>query len=144
MKLSLLRAPSLPESTLGWLLVDGRLACFTLEDERREVKVPGETRIPDGTYPLSLQTVGRLHEKYKERYPEHRGMIVLRNVPGFEGVMFHTGVTDKDTAGCILVGDGAHVSGTISESTVSYRRIYGMVSNAILAGEPVTIEVRDA
>jgi len=144
LKLLLFRFASLEDSTLSALYVDGQFTCFGLEDEFREVKVPGETRIPAGTYKLSLQTVGRLHEKYLMRFPaEHRGMIVLRDVPGFTGIMIHTGVTDDDTEGCILVGDGAHVGGTLSESTICYRRIYGQISNAILAGEPVEIEVKD-
>ena len=68
-------------------------------------------------------------------------MLHLKDVPGFEGVMIHVGNTDRDTAGCILVGDMAIASGELGQSVVAYRRIYGMIANAILAGEPVSITV---
>ena len=143
MILSLLRLPSMPESTLGGLCVDGRLVCFSLEDQPQAVKVPGETRITSGTYQIKLRTEGAMHTKYAARFTDHRGMLWLQDVPGFEWVYIHIGNDDDDTLGCILVGDGLHVSGKLSESTVAYRRLYGVVSNAILAGEPVEIEVRD-
>jgi hypothetical protein len=141
--LVLLRFASLEESTLGALSIDDRFACFSLEDQRQEVKVPGETRIPAGTFGITLRTEGGMHPKYSSRFPEHRGMLWLRDVPGFEYIYIHVGVDDDDTAGCILVGDTAHARGTLETSTVAYRRIYGQISNAILAGEPVTIEVKD-
>ena len=60
------------DSTLGLLFergdVDDNWLCFTLEDEHRDVKVAGETRIPDGVYPLKIRTHGGFHTKYKEKY----------------------------------------------------------------------------
>ena len=143
MNLTLRRFASLPESTIGALSIDGRFCCFTLEDEHRDVKVAGETRIPAGAYPLALRTIGRLHEKYAGKFPDHRGMIQLLDVPNFEAVLIHVGNTERDTAGCILVGDGAIATGELTLSTQGYRRLYAQVSNALLAGEPVSIEVSD-
>jgi hypothetical protein len=138
------RFPSLPDSTIGGVSIDGRFCCFTLEDERRAVKVAGETRIPAGTYVIKLRAEGKLHEKYKGKFPgEHRGMLWLQDVPGFEWVYIHVGNTDDHTAGCILVGDAAVSSGELGQSAQAYRRLYGQVANAILAGEPVTITVED-
>jgi len=142
--LTLSRFPSLADSTLGGVVVDGRFVCFTLEDESREVKLAGETRIPAGTYRLALRTVGRMHEKYASKFVDHRGMLVLLGVPNFEYVLIHIGNTDRDSAGCILVGDSAMAHGELGLSTQAYRRLYAQVSTAILAGEPATIEVRDA
>jgi len=141
--LTLSRFASLPESTLGALSIDGRFCCFSLEDERRDVKVAGETRIPAGKYPIALRTEGRLHEKYAGKFTDHRGMLHLQSVPGFECVLIHIGNTDRDTAGCILVGDIAFAHGELGQSIQAYRRLYGQVANAILAGEPVTISVED-
>lgn len=141
MILSLRRFASLADSTLGTLSVDGAFCCFSLEDEQRDVKIAGETRIPVGHYPLALRTIGRMHEKYASKFTDHRGMIQLLDVPNFEAVLIHIGNTDRDTAGCILVGDGAVATGELTLSTQAYRRLYAQVSNALLAGEPVTIEV---
>jgi hypothetical protein len=139
--LTLSRFASLPESTLGALSIDGRFESFTLEDQAQPVKVAGETRLPAGTYWLVLRTEGRLHEKYASKFTDHRGMLWLQNVPGFEYVLIHLGNTDADTAGCILVGDAAMSHGELGASMQAYRRLYGRVANAILSGEPVTIEV---
>lgn len=143
MRLTLHRWPSLKESTLGGMLVDGSLFCFTLEDEQRSVKVTGETRIPAGTYQIKLRAEGGMHAKYAAKYPEHRGMLWLQDVPGFEWVYIHIGNDDDDTEGCLLVGDGAHVSGKLSESVPAYQRLYRKVLASMDAGETVTIEVRD-
>ena len=143
MNLTLYRLPSLPDSTLGGLAIDGNFSCFTLEDERREVKVKGETRIPAGTYEIKRRTEGKVNEKYAGKFPEHRGVLWLQNVPGFEWVYIHIGNTDDHTEGCILVGDAAMANGELGQSTQAYRRIYGQVLNAIQSGEPVYIEVRD-
>jgi hypothetical protein len=108
------------------------------------VKVPGETRIPAGTYQIKLRPEGGMNAKYAARFPaDHRGMLWLQDVPGFEWVYIHIGNTDDDTLGCILVGDTANIEGTLARSEQAYRRIYGTISNAILAGEPVSITVED-
>jgi len=143
MKLKLQRCSGMKDSTLGTLHVDDRFQCFTLEDEFRAEKLAGETRIPAGTYVIELQSAGTMHEKYKAKYSDHRGMLHLMAVPNFEGVMIHVGNTERDTAGCILVGDMAMANGELGQSVVSYRKLYGLVSNAILAGEGATIEVVD-
>lgn len=144
MNVIVLRFADLEQSTLGALSIDGRFCCFSLEDEGREIKVPGETRIPAGEYQIKLRTEGKIHEKYAALYPEHRGVLWLQDVPGFEWIYIHKGATDDDTKGCILVADTAHSAGVLSQSEPAYRRLYGQVLNAIQAGEPVTIEVQDA
>ena len=60
MKLEVIRFSSQNDSTLGLLfdVTDGRkFLCFTLEDEARDTKVMGETRIPAGIYDLKLRTI---------------------------------------------------------------------------------------
>jgi len=42
--------------------VDGQFVCFGLEDEYREDKVAGETRIPSGTYQVALRKEGGFHK----------------------------------------------------------------------------------
>ena len=43
------------DSTISRVNVDGQFVCFGLEDEYRADKVPGETRIPAGTYRVTLR-----------------------------------------------------------------------------------------
>lgn len=143
MNIGLSRFADLADSTIGALYIDGRFDCFSLEDQAQQVKVKGETRIPSGVYTVKLRTEGQLNEKYAGKFPEHRGMLWLQDVPGFEWIYIHVGNTDDHTAGCILVGDTAHAHGELAQSTLAYRRIYGRISNAILAGEPVEISVED-
>ena len=132
--------------TLGELYIDGRKMCETLEDEKRDVKVYGETRIPKGEYEIKLRTEGSKHlAKLKKYGPQfHKGMLHLQNVPNFEYVLIHEGNTDKDTLGCILVGmKKSFKTGTISESVVAYKLIYPIIAKALTNKEKVTIKITD-
>lgn len=86
----------------------------TLEDEWRdyqggEIKVPGDSCIPSGQYTIKLQ-----HSTHFNRL-----MPYLQNVPGFDGVMIHWGNDEKDTKGCILVGENT-VKGKVTSSKISF------------------------
>lgn len=131
------------KATIGTLAIGGEVQCFTLEDMKQEVKVPGETRIPPGVYRIKLRTVGRLHEKYRDRYTFHAGMLWLQDVPDFEWIYLHTGNVEEDTRGCPLVGQGATLSGrgAVHDSRSAYTALYPGVSKAILAGTEVYIGV---
>ena len=140
------------DSTLGKLYRQtdtGReLQCFTLEDEIREIKVPGETAIPRGTYEIKLRTEGGMHEKYLRKFMElpHQGMLHLQSVPSFEWVYLHIGNTDDDSLGCPLVGRVPNTSSggefRVYESTAAYRELYPKLAEPIAAGERVVLEVR--
>ena len=64
-KLELYRYSSQKDSTLGLLFITDyetnkkEFLCFTLEDEKRDVKVYGETRIPKGEYEVVLREYGK-------------------------------------------------------------------------------------
>ena len=96
------------DSTLGKLSLveDGKEPehmCFTIEDERRKVKKPGETCIPVGVYGVKYRTDSPKFAHYYAKFPNlHRGMIHLQNVQGFDMVYVHLGNTDDHTEGCIL------------------------------------------
>ena len=151
MRLEVLRISSGEDSTSGVMfdVTNGRkFLCYTLEDEYRDSykeKVMSETRIPAGSYNVTLRTVGRLHEKYSKRFPDiHRGTLHVRNVPNFKYILIHCGNTDEHTAGCCLVGDSQKNNqidkdGYIGSSTQAYKRIYSPIAEALENGDCVTI-----
>jgi hypothetical protein len=82
--------------------------CCTCEDVVRgdgdpatvaQWKVKGESAIPYGAY--------KVRKTFSPKYG--RTMWELQNVPGFQGIRIHSGNTEKDTEGCLLLG--AHISG---------------------------------
>jgi hypothetical protein len=94
MKIQIKRLHRTENSTIGELLVDGVWECYTLEDVERDVKIKNETAIPKGTYKVIINQSNR----FKRLLP------LLLNVPNFEGVRIHSGNTNHNTEGCILVG----------------------------------------
>lgn len=163
MELEVIRFSSGTDSTSGILLeVDKtspnphgegfrckrKFLAYTLEDEYREQKEFGETRIPDGTYQLGLRTVGGYNQKYSKRFAGiHIGMLHVLDVPNFEYILIHCGNTDEHTAGCLLVGDSQENNqikkdGFIGKSTQAYKRIYPAIAKAIKSGECVTIRYK--
>lgn len=152
MDLEVLRYSSEDETTLGCLFdvteQKAKFLCYTLEDEARAVKVAGETRIPAGEYEITLRTIGGKTVKYAKRYPDiHKGMLWVRNVPGFKYILIHVGNTDDDTEGCLLLGDRSMQNitseGSIGASRNAYRRVYPQIADRIEAGEKVTIRYID-
>lgn len=147
MKLRVVRYNSSDDFTLGMLLdeTNGKhFLCYTLEDEHRTEKVKGETRIPAGTYKITLRTVGGFHTRYAAKYGDmHKGMLWVRDVPNFEYILIHTGNTDEHTAGCLLVGSTSDTKGFIGGSVTAYKKIYPAIAKALEDGEEVTITYED-
>lgn len=87
--------------TIGKMYLNNEYFCDTLEDTYRgqilppEIKVNGATCIPNGTYTTKM----RFSNKFQNYYPE------LLKVPYFTDILIHGGRSEKDTDGCILVGD---------------------------------------
>jgi hypothetical protein len=143
MLLELFRKKCNGDTTIGELFIDGLYFCKTLEDERREVKVMHETRIPAGTYKIKLQLNGTMTTKYAKRFPTlHQGMLWLQDVPNFTTIYIHIGNTDDNTSGCILVGKDEK-DYKLSRSTIAYVFLYIKVTKAINSGEEVTITIKD-
>lgn len=146
MKISVNRFDSDHNGTVGLLRIDGPFECFCLEDQYQAVKVPGDTRIPAGIYPIHLRNAGNLTKRYAELFPDiHKGMLWLQGVPGFKWIYIHVGNTSLHTEGCLLVGGGAQaVPGKkrVRNSTAAYRALYTKVVAAAAAGE-LEIEIID-
>ena len=103
---------------------------YVLEDEFRPSKVKGETRIPAGKYEIVIQQDETPKTKqYQAKYPTwFKKHLMLKDVPGFVGIYIHIGNTDKDTDGCLLLGDNADNNvigpGSVSNSTACFMRFY--------------------
>lgn len=144
MRLRLERYAHGDDSTAGLLFVNDEFFGYTLEDEDREVKVADETRIPAGDYQILLRDEGGMTKRYAKKYPFHRGMLHLQDVPGFKWIYIHPGNTDDHTSGCLLVGYHAvHYEGenTLRSSRVCYSKLYNLILLAMDRGEDVHIEV---
>tara|TARA_R100000781_G_scaffold98540_1_gene62203 strand:- start:424 stop:900 length:477 start_codon:yes stop_codon:yes gene_type:complete len=152
MRLELYRFSSQNESTLGILYLiknetnEKDFLCFTLEDEKREVKVYGETRIPEGTYKIKYRKEGGYHNKYSKRFPNiHRGMLEISDVPNFTHILLHCGNSDDDTAGCLLVGNVVSQNitkdGFLGQSTDCYKRIYPILTDILDMQKHLSIKI---
>ena len=118
--------------TLGTLRFSGSdgITCFTLEDPYRARKIAGETRIPQGRYPLRWRQGGRWAARFQARLGVP-GSLEICDVPGFSDVLVHAGNTKRDTAGCLLLGLGADVDrGVITRSRDACRAVYHHVHEA--------------
>ncbi|MBO4483269.1 MAG: hypothetical protein J5735_05570 [Prevotella sp.] len=123
--------------------------CDTLEprwrDLTKEKKVAGKTAIPSGTYKIEL----RYSKKFEKMMP------YLCDVPFFEGIMIHIGNVPSDTRGCILVGKAvrprkpeeenptgeATVIGRLTDSRITFNRLYELIREAVRKGEEVEVKV---
>ena len=129
-----------------------------VEDEKRDIKVFGETRIGAGTYELELVNSPKFSHEYCRdangnlmlakdwnlSKPEIKGifkwkheLIHVKNVANFESILWHWGNTDLDTYGCYIVGsvfgktkgrDG------VLNSRKKYTEIYPIIFRAIKKG----------
>tara|TARA_R100000388_G_C7241412_1_gene161703 strand:+ start:2288 stop:2764 length:477 start_codon:yes stop_codon:yes gene_type:complete len=152
MILKLYRFSSQKESTLGLLYLENDetnqkdFLCFVLEDEKRAIKVYGETRIPEGTYQIKYRKEGGYHNKYTKRFEGiHRGMLEISDVPGFTYILLHCGNSDNDTDGCLLVGNVVSQNitkdGFLGQSTECYKRIYPIIADILDTQKHLSIKI---
>ena len=142
MKILVKRVAKRPTYTIGKMYLDGKYFCDTLEDTDRnisqstpldtikKVKLPNNTAIPTGTY----KVIVNVSPKFKRLLPR------LLNVPGFDGVLIHRGNTDKDTSGCILIGENK-VVGKVINSTGYETKLVSILNKAQDNKDNITIEI---
>ena len=123
-KLTLKRIAKKADYTIGRLEDEnGVKICDTLEPTWRnykggELKVPRKSAVPEGTYPVVV-TKSWKFGKY---------LPLLVGVPGFEGIRIHSGSTNKDTEGCILVGQNLE-KGKVLMSRITLERLMKLIEN---------------
>lgn len=138
MRITVKRDKFNPKQTIGNLYIDGKFECYTLEDAMREVagqpvtswKIPRETAIPRGEYPVYITWSNR----FQKMLPE------LWGVPGFDGVRLHAGNTEADTEGCILLGD-IRFSTYIGASRIAVARVQAKIQAALDRKDRVNIVI---
>ena len=128
--------------TIGKMYIDGQYVCDTLEDtdrglkqtmpidEIKQKKIYGQTAIPEGKY----QVIWSYSNKFKKSLP------LLLNVPGYEGIRIHSGNTDVDTYGCILLGQNK-VVGKVINSVATCNKVLPLIQKAC-GSEKVYITVK--
>jgi len=90
-------------------------------------KVPKKTAIPYGTYQVVWTN------------SPSRGVDTLRliNVPGYQGILVHSGNTEEDTDGCLLPGMRYKVGYGVEDSKVAVAQIEAILVPKLKAGEEV-------
>ena len=146
MKLLVTRNWKKPEYTIGRLFINGEFFCNTLEDTvrdlKKERKVKGQTAIPEGTYEVTLNVISpKYSKKANYKFCEAR-MPRLLGVPQFEGVLIHPGNSNKDTEGCLLVGENK-VKGGLVNSFATFKRLWYILEDARKRKEQIQIEIRN-
>lgn len=141
MYIQLVREGFTDKATEGKMFVNGTFECYTLEDTDRHLedsidgseKIYGRTAIPRGTYDIELS------------YSNHFSKILphIKDVPYFEGVRIHSGNSDKDTEGCILVGkiNTSDTDDWVGQSRAAFNSLFPKIETAIANNEEVTIEI---
>ena len=106
-----------------------------------KVKVYGETAIPFGRYKITLVKSPKYSKKPK--FVELTGglMPYINNVPAWTGCLIHSGNTNKDTLGCILVGENK-VKGKVINSFETFKRLWKLLVEANERGEEIWLTVQ--
>ena len=121
--------------TIGKLYLDGVYFCDTIEDKVRTLpktcpntsrnaactckeKLYALTAIPAGSYKITMQH----SPKYGIKMP------YLHNVSHFLGILIHSGNDEKDSAGCIIVGENK-VKGKVVNSRATFKKLLEKIAD---------------
>lgn len=153
MNIKLKRIAKKSDYTIGKIYIDGVYFCDSIEDKDRglkqsmtldqikKIKVMHKTAIPTGTYEITLKVKSPKYSK-KSYFVNlcNAFMPRLLNVPGYEGVLIHTGNTQDDSSGCIVVGQNK-VVGKVINSKQTFEKLYPVLKQASDKGEKITITI---
>lgn len=158
MKLLLPRYYDNKNDTLGLLYFRNHLSdikyVYTLEDEFRDIKKTGETRIPAGFYDVVPRKGGRVYEALLKSkieiirsFTDKYGVLEIMNVLNFSSILFHPGNIEKDTDGCVLVGNmvnnNSKESAFLSDSINAYADLVSATGFWLDNRESIRLEIKD-
>lgn len=128
--------------TIGRMSLNNEYFCDTLEDTDRGLKNTmsvdeilskkrkGITAIPTGKYDVILT----FSPRFKRVLP------LLLSVKCYEGVRIHTGNTNKDTEGCLLVGENK-AKGQVINSRATLEKLMSVLLECDKRKEKITITI---
>lgn len=123
MRLSLQRKWKDGTTYEGELFIDGTFFCNTLE--RADI-----LHVPTGLYKVTFTFS-----------PKFGRVMPLIEVPGREGIRFHSGATYKDSEGCILLGDHLmsrdQIGGGLSDGIVT------KFEHKLLGNSDITLQITE-
>lgn len=137
MEIDVTRIHKAEKYTIGRMSINNQYFCDTIEDVVRvlnsyEDKVYAETAIPIGRYRLVLS----YSPHFKKTLPE------ILNVEFFKGIRIHSGNTEKDSAGCIIVGRNENVEvGKVIDSKKTMEKLMQILTPAYNKGEEIYITI---
>lgn len=141
---------------IGKMYVDGVYVCDTIEDKDwgwdantptaeialTKKKNKSLTAIPHGTYKVRMDRVSPKFNKYAYYHNFCGGKLpYLCDVRGFEGILIHKGVTEKSSAGCIIVGYNT-IKGQVTNSQKAFESLYKLMLHAKEHDEDITITIQ--
>lgn len=153
MKILLKRIYSNSRYSIGHIYADGVYVCDCIEDQDRGFnssmsdawirnnKVYAKSAIPVGTYEVTLNIVSpKFSQKpYYKKFCDGK-LPRLLNVPGFDGILMHRGATERDSAGCIILGYNK-IKGQVVNSQQAFEKLYRILEDANNNDERITIEI---
>lgn len=128
--------------TIGRMSLNGVYFCDTLEDTDRGLKSTmsvdeilskkrkGITAIPTGKYDVVLT----FSPRFKRVLP------LLLSVKGYEGVRIHAGNTNKETEGCLLVGENKE-KGKVLNSRATLEKLMSILLKCEWRKEKISITI---
>ena len=141
MELLLKRHTFKPTYTIGKLFVNSKYFCDVIEDTVRDLnmdgdlddsgegKIYGKTAIPYGRYEVRLT----MSNRFKKLLP------ILIGVKGFEGIRIHSGNTEQDSLGCLIVGENKEV-GKVLNSRATMDKLMKEFESHKMEKHYITIE----
>lgn len=126
---------------ISHIYINGEYVCDGIEDTDRMLddsmteqyirskKISCETAIPTGVYKMTINIISPKFSK-KKYYMDFCGgkLPRLKNVKGFDGILWHRGNTEKDSAGCLILGYNK-VKGKVINSQEAFEKVYNMLKS---------------
>lgn len=142
-----------PKYCISHIYVDGSYVCDSIEDtdrmlddsmseaEIKKKKVSKKTAIPTGKYEIVMNVVSPKF-KLKPYYKQFCNGKVPRlvGVKGFLGILFHRGIDENSSAGCIILGFNT-IKGKVTDSQRAFETFYHKLDIASRIGEKIWCQI---